>query len=367
MVAPINLKGVKMLVYFQAKNIQNIAQEGISLTLDRQGNILIGPNASGKSNILKSISFLKELITSKNLSALHPYRFSKSEAYSSIVAVFKINNLYYRYSVKFYLTQKIFEEEHVEKSSDNKAFTSIVRRKKDEIEYIKPVDKMAIDTQTSVIALFRLLKIDDEIEILFHFVNEGIYFLSSQESNIKEYLISLHNDKRSGIYFDLMSQRLRELKLGIQSIDVSPPHYGKRDIVLYHYDIDQLLSIDLESKGTQRLIEIIYLLCVIKPKVVIIDEVENTIHPSVIKQLMLYALEHQQQIIFSTHTRELIDIDIYEKHSSKKIFFVRKDAKGFAVVTDTSNDSIELDIKDSIYSEYYHDLFAQHSDKFEIQ
>lgn len=356
-----------MLVYFQAKNIQNINEEGIALTLDKQQNILIGPNASGKSNILKSISFLKQLITSKNLSALHPYRFSKSEAYSSIVSVFKIANLYYRYSVKFYLTEKLFEEEYVEKSSNNKVFTSIVRRKKDKITYIKPLDEMTIDTHTSIIALFRLLKIDDEIDTLFHFVNEGIYFLSSQESNIKEYLVSLHNDKRSKIYFDLMSQRLRELRLGIQSIDVSPPHYGKREIVLHHYDIDQLLSIDLESRGTQRLIEIIYLLCVMKPKVVIIDEVENTIHPSVIKQLMLYALEHQQQIIFSTHTRELIDIDIYEKYSSKKIFFVRKDAKGFSLVTDTSRDSVELDIHDSIYSEYYHDLFAQHSDKFKIQ
>jgi len=355
-----------MLIYFQAKNIQNINNQGIELSFDAEQNILIGPNASGKSNILKSIFFLKQLITSKNLSAIHPYRFSESENDSSIVAIFQIGESYYRYSVQFYLSQKVFANESLEKSSNNRDYSTIVTRTKDEIEYYQPLDRVTIDEHTSVIALFRLLQIDDDIDKLFHFVDQGVYFLSSQESNIKEHLVSLHNDNKSEVYFDLMSQRLRELRLGIQSIDVSPAHYGTRDVVLHHYDIDQLLSIDLESQGTKRLIEVIYLLCVIKPKVLIIDEVENTIHPSVIKQLLRYAIEHQQQLIFSTHTRELIDIVTHSRHPHKKIFFVSKDPKGSANVTDTDRDAIDLDIHDSLYREYYLELFAQHPDRFKI-
>jgi len=341
---------IKMITYFQANNIQNIDNSGIALEFNALQNILIGPNASGKSNILKAITFLKQLITNKGSISVHPYRFSESDKCSSLVVIFKIDDIYYRYSVQYFINDKRFEKEIFEKSSNNKDFITIVTRDKNEIIYPKPIGEIAIDAKTSIIALLTLLQIDDDVHKFFHFVDQYIYFVSSGDSNIKEQLISLHNDKKSDRYFSLMSQRLEELRLGIQSIDVSPAHYGKRDVVLYHHDIDQHLSIDLESKGTKRLIEIIYVLCIVRPHIVIIDEVENTVHPSVIKKLMLYAIENKQQLIFSTHTRELVDIHIDSHYPSKKIFFVSKDAHGSVSIIDTDSDDIELDIHDNIYS-----------------
>ncbi len=94
---------------------------------------------------------------------------------------------------------------------------------------------------------------------------------------------------------------------------------------------DQItFSLNEESDGTIRLIDLVpalyYVLRI--PKVVIIDEVERSIHPLMIKELIKkFSLDDETrgQLIFTTHESNLLDQDIFRQD---EIWFVEKNQKG---------------------------------------
>ncbi len=106
---------------------------------------------------------------------------------------------------------------------------------------------------------------------------------------------------------------------------------------------------------------------VLKSKVLVIDEAENNVHPSIIKKLLTVFLESKSQLIFSTHSRELMDIEIpYIKRKNKKVIFIQKSNRGYVQVNDFDKDEIEVNIKDDIYRSYYLELFYFYADKVSI-
>ena len=87
------------------------------------------------------------------------------------------------------------------------------------------------------------------------------------------------------------------------------------------------ISIDMESDGTRRLIEYMPLLLSVAKddNVFIIDEIERSIHPIMIKTLMKKISENKEakgQIIFTTHESCLLDQSIFRPD---EIWFVQKD------------------------------------------
>lgn len=87
------------------------------------------------------------------------------------------------------------------------------------------------------------------------------------------------------------------------------------------------ISIDMESDGTRRLIEYMPLLLSVAKddNVFIIDEIERSIHPIMIKTLMKRISENKEakgQIIFTTHESCLLDQSIFRPD---EIWFVQKD------------------------------------------
>lgn len=84
----------------------------------------------------------------------------------------------------------------------------------------------------------------------------------------------------------------------------------------------------LESDGTRRIIDympVLYYLLVRPDSVFIIDEMERSVHPILIKELMRTISESQRakgQLIFSTHESCLLDLDIFRPD---EIWFAQKD------------------------------------------
>lgn len=87
------------------------------------------------------------------------------------------------------------------------------------------------------------------------------------------------------------------------------------------------MNMNLESDGTRRLIEYMPLLYSIlrQEKVIVIDEIERSIHPIMIKTLMSKISEDthaQGQLIFTTHESCLLDLSIFRPD---EIWFTEKD------------------------------------------
>lgn len=103
-----------------------------------------------------------------------------------------------------------------------------------------------------------------------------------------------------------------------------------KTIVAVHADSngnDIEMGIDMESDGTRRLIEYMLLLyAVLKTNdVIVVDEIERSIHPIMIKTLMSKISENREargQIIFTTHESCLLNQSIFRPD---EIWFAQKD------------------------------------------
>lgn len=142
-------------------------------------------------------------------------------------------------------------------------------------------------------------------------------------NNIKEkldkspsHLISMRNGYGAEIIISHENNEtyVKELKI---------EHKGKNDI-------KAMFDLNEESDGTIRLLDFIPALqgIVQKNKVFVIDEIERSIHPLLIKQLISKFSEDAQtngQLIFTTHESSLLDQDIFRQD---EIWFVEKDDDG---------------------------------------
>lgn len=103
-----------------------------------------------------------------------------------------------------------------------------------------------------------------------------------------------------------------------------------KTLVVKHTDNngkDIEMAIDQESDGTRRLIEYMPLLYAVlkSEKVFVVDEIERSLHPIMIKTLMSKISESKDargQIIFTTHESCLLDLDIFRPD---EIWFAQKD------------------------------------------
>lgn len=189
-----------------------------------------------------------------------------------------------------------------------------------------------------------LYKIDSDAEFK-HYAEDimrsyhlGIEGLSCQKKKLKEFLgeenkddlIKLEeelNKSEEGI-LGLRSRRGNELiitKEGdetfVKSLQVE--HLGKNNI-------KAIFNLNEESDGTIRLLDFIpaFKDVVQKNKVFVIDEIERSIHPLLIKELVRKFSEDKSsngQLIFTTHESNLLDQDIFRQD---EIWFAEKNKDG---------------------------------------
>jgi uncharacterized protein len=97
-------------------------------------------------------------------------------------------------------------------------------------------------------------------------------------------------------------------------------------------------SVDEESDGTQRLIDLIPALFILQQdaeKVFFIDELDRCLHPLLSRQFLKYSLEcrngenRHSQLIFTTHDTNLLDADILRRD---EVWLVEKDSRGASVI-----------------------------------
>ena len=318
---------------------------------------IIGSNASGKTNALRALSFLAWFIEEAYLLLkadksipieLHKLHLGGA---TSFELEFYQDEILYRYYIK--LNQKQILEEYLNKKAkrfSKKPIFKLIRNSKEakldhSIPHLNESDWERIKERSNVPLLSGLIDLGYLPEITFFKnirtnVTQIGYtpFLRNQE--IFEVSQVLYEDKR--LQEDVLSFS-KNIDLGIEDFNFkeislvnrkNPDEKEKVQLLeCTHVSKDGKFNLPIyhESNGTQRSYSILseVLIALRKNSVCIIDEIEDGLHPDVIKRIIsLFESKetnpHNTQLIFSTHQHLLLN-----DRTKTQIFLANKDHDSF--------------------------------------
>ncbi len=383
-----------MLIEFKVSNYRSIAEEQIisfvpaSNQKNYPDNIitsgkykslnaiaLYGANASGKSNILKAMDLLHNLLATSaqlNSTAKLPYEpFLLKESYKNkptkLEITFILNESRYRYIVEYnrtnilaeYLYRKnlgrevvLFERENgvIEVSKafkgSKKIIDAAIEATKDNSLFLSTCDMLNVSEAKEFFKWFHSVAFVD-----------GANYLNG----IKEGFVSAYAWDENPVFREKIKQYLLLLNLGFVDLDIKKINYDGREIpkempenirntivdtlkdnqtyevLVKHHTYDEINNktdktisweLDNESQGTQRAFQLSAYVgnILFEGGILIIDEIEAKMHPIMtINTLNLFLNKETNpknaQIIFTTHDTNLLT---YTDLRRDQINFVEK-------------------------------------------
>jgi AAA15 family ATPase/GTPase len=327
---------------------------------------IFGPNASGKTNIIKAIKFMKDFInfSSKNTptSSINavPFKFSETDnKISSFEAEFIVKEIMYTYG--FEIDNKRVHKEWLYYYPKNYRRVIFERDENQQEKY-----KFGSDLKGSPKTVSNMTKPNSLFLSMLSTMNEEIskdifvFFNPSQILNEDDFINTvitksalskyLNNDESK---FKLIKY-LAEADFGIKdikieknygNIPIEPPfeNESKKDdaeIVKYlselfseqmkflhtHNNISKYLDASEESSGTIRFLDLLPQFLDNKG-ITLIDELETSLHPSLLKYLLnlYYNIFPESQLIFTSQNSDLLDTRLLRRD---EIYFTEKQEKG---------------------------------------
>lgn len=360
-----------------------IAKSGVRLS---KVETVIGPNASGKTNLLKILPFLKwlvidSLVKSKpeDLIVVQPFAFGEAKDQpTELAVVFEIDGKVYSYSISLN-KQKIISEELKlttfvkEKNSSKKIFSRSWNETKNHYDFsgdnfgVPNLENLLRKNASVIGSVYQINPNHKEIEEIVKYwqrietnvieagwlgdhllINrlpqwfEALVFYSEND-NLKqeaEKLISRFDLGLKGIKF---SKESEENRLTIK--DVQAVHLLNGE--------EQSLPVQYESSGTKQLFVLLksILAALEKGSIAIVDEFDVNLHPEMVMALFDLFIQPETnpknaQLLLSTHSHMLLSkLDKYQ------IVLVEKNENGISEawrldeVSDVRSD-------DNYYSKY---------------
>lgn len=311
--------------------------------------IIYGANGSGKSNFINALAFMCELVNSSInyqpgqdvFQACH--KLSTRETPSEYSIQFVRNDI--RYAYGFSIKKNVIADEYLYYFPKGRQ-VKIFERKEMEL---KPGDryKSAFDISISILKNNRLFlscaanySNVKEVEDAFLFFNKDIVVYNPEINNWTEYSIELmqKNDMMKKAFVDILQAlgtgikdvkvklekvKLADLQQELQIPDALKTLIGNQEgnrieakVVYDQFEVDLMSE---ESAGVKRLFQMICPIIDIldQGKILICDELENSLHESVIFQIVqlfqYYKKDKFAQLIFSTHDTSLLDSDLFRR------------------------------------------------------
>jgi AAA15 family ATPase/GTPase len=330
----------KQTLSFEAVQSNHLEQYYIStpikdLRLLKLG-LIYGANASGKTNILLALEFLRNLVLKpeeKKTSELeyNPFLFDGiSLKRNSVFTIeFVQNNSCYNYEVEFCKKAIVREELSVEFPNKRNVFkrTTDLDKQLTNIEFgnnakVKEASESILQANTlwNNTVLGGFLKTNIEVPELKDAVDWFAEYLSSivySNSSLEKYVTS--RIAKSIINKQDIVNILQKADLGISDIIVKDSVKISQVDLFFEHTVNNSkyeLSAIYESEGTLRYYGLAGLLSLLISNSIAIpiDELESSLHPDLFVHFLLTFLlnSKQSQIIATTHNRELLNNpDIY--------------------------------------------------------
>lgn len=312
---------------------------------------IYGANGSGKTSFIESLGFLKSLVYNSNNHQpgdkirQQPHKLSASGTPTTFTIQFIKNNTRYAYGLSYTMDQVISEYLYYfphgkqakifDRSSEQISFGDKFKKDFDAVLNFSKPNKLFL----SVAANFTSVK---EAEQVFLFFKEDLIFypIAPEINNWLAY--SIERLTKEPLTKSLFIKFMNSIQCPIQNINTKfedtamtpemlPPnmpdqfkalfsHVDKAKIIEAQLDYG-LFSVDLneESKGIQKLFEVFCPIIdiILKDKVLIWDEIETSLHPQIINEILRLILHGKKnskaQLIFSTHDTNLLDLNKFRR------------------------------------------------------
>ena len=353
---------------------------------------LYGANGAGKSNLVKSVHLLKGIVMNASLPSFVgelKYKLDKAckERPSSVAVEFVTNGIIYYYTMTFDETgvwyellsetlpngddRRIFEREYKD-AKENVCFQDGYSDKPKNRMFVEVLEEKFLGRKDVLLTMLqeKYGKEFPDTAVAYKWFSDTLNVINASEATgplahvfeKEKSVLRLGNDivKRlsvgvNGIYVskyeieqtdktqDIFERLAKEPRT---IMDVFNPYTGERTsfvkegdrvmaetIRTSHTDNEEnevVFNYEMESDGTQRLLDYVPMLNGVMRggKVFVIDEIERSIHPAVVKELVRLLSndgEMNGQIVFTTHETCLLDQDIMR---TDEIWFAQKDKLG---------------------------------------
>jgi AAA15 family ATPase/GTPase len=325
---------------------------------------IYGANASGKSNILKALDFLREMVESpleKKIDKLRYQPFLLDNLTPKQNSIFIIE--FIERDVKFYyeieFNQKFIVREVLFSYKPKKAL--VFERKTNEAKQLATIKfgkNVVIDKNTKNVLESNILWNNTtiagylktnvniiELEKVAEWFSHKFYSLVSVRTDLRKFVS--RNIEDSNIRKNSIVNILKKADINITDIiidrkeeeilnDIEGQQDTKKVTLLnieFQHKINEqtyYLPFALQSQGTQRYYGLAGLLSLMidNPILLPIDELESSLHPDLLKHFILSFLQNAKnsQLVFTTHLRELLlDKDILRQDV---IWFTEKNKDG---------------------------------------
>lgn len=342
--------------------LQGQAAEDIDLL---KTSIIYGANASGKSNLIKAMSFAQNFIVNglaKNQTIdAKPFKLDSScyKKPSRFEFEFSYQEKQYAYGFAVDKNQVheewLFEMGHdIEKPIfervknsisfhfEHELFVNLAEEEKQRISY------EAKSTRTNLLFLTNCQERNiQSLQSIYQWFAEILIIVFTNSKH--QALTSL-----AKLNIDFFNKVIKLFNFGIDKIQIEEFKDKKSgDLVSKLITVrknktgnDVRFDISEESEGTQRFMEFIPMIIGLsKDKVFVIDEIERSLHTLLIRKLFELLLQHelfdsaQSQLIASTHEVNLLDIkNLFRKD---EIWFMEKNQNGESVLYSLANADVD--------------------------
>lgn len=337
----------------------------------------IGPNASGKTNLLKGIAFINWFITASFFNSkpedeipFKPFMFCSKSDPSEFEIVFETKGKIFKYQLTA-TTKRVLSEYLSVKNKSTNRFKSLFKRDwnsaKNKYEYdMKPFDLPG--------DFVRLVRENASIISTAHHINhkqsvEIIDYFSSVQSNIYEGgKVSPDHTPAQAIEFYAKNPAMREraeeilskFDLGISKIKIEEITTQDKQtgyvVNSAHKSIDEkkeyLLPFQYESTGTRNLFTLLrnILWVLDKGGVAVLDEMDTDLHPLMVPEIIsLFTSKtynpHNAQLLFSVHTAQVLN-----ELDKQQITLVEKDERNISESWALKDLNVRVD--ENFYAKY---------------
>lgn len=325
------MEGKRLIEKIRLRNILSFGDKGEEIELQPL-NVIIGQNASGKSNLVDVIKLLRSLPQDKGLSNFISknggisewiWKGSKTNDYTNIEVVFKrpFRRQYFSitFSEDFLSKQVLIDEEILKLKGDNEdiertilerqEFTGSQSMLSDEFSSNRKINANWIDTRVVLLRLIRNftdLQTNRSAEIRRSQLPDAPNdFLEEDGSNLALVLNDLEHrgDTKDKIVENLkkFNPRIKDYSIKIQG--------GTVQLHIREQGLENSISAMRLSDGTLRYLCLLAILCHPEPPPLIcIEEPETGLHPDIlptIAELMKDAAT-RTQLIVTTHSDILV-------------------------------------------------------------